>query len=180
MPDPSRFDPKKARPEKDFRAPDLLGTVEGWRAWRIDAKLPPFGVAPKLRSATYGGYYWTPRQRAMAECDKCGENVPGQRCSCGFYSAKTLEHLMSMAYHLYDEHEGSVYAAPGEVKVVGQVANWGKVVEGSQGWRAQYSYPVRLFVPYEAARLVKPLRKAYGVPVTLKNILRREGQDPEF
>jgi hypothetical protein len=35
-------------------------------------------------------------------------------------------------------------------------------------------------VPYEAVKLVKPLRQAYGVPVVLKNILRREGQAPEF
>lgn len=169
VPDPDEF---AGLANQSFKAPDLIGTVEGWRAWGVPSKLPPFGMTPKLYSVTYTEYFWRPRQTMHAMCDaerpgRCrkGGDSPGEECSCGFYSAKTLEHLMSMSYHLYDAD------AKGYFHVVGQVANWGKVIEGTQGWRAAKSYPVRLFVPFEAVHLAKPLADAYGVPVSLKNIL---------
>lgn len=164
MPEELPFDPDKL-PDPEFQAPDLVGAVEGWRVWRVSTELPKFGGAPKLYSATYGGYYWAARKACVAECEKCGENVPGEYCSCGFYSAKTFDHLMGMSYHLYD-------AETGMIAVLGQVANWGKVIEATQGWRAQIAYPVRLWVPFEAAKLAKPLKEAYGVPVGLRNWLK--------
>ena len=170
------FDPKKL-PEAGFVVPDVLGCVAGWRAWGVDKDVPLYGTAPKLRSVTYAEYYWAPRRAAQAECDRCsskeGTGVPGEHCSCGFYSAKTLEHLMSMSYHMYDADSSGCF------HVVGQVANWGKVIEGTQGWRSQFSYPVKLFVPFEAWRLMKPLTAAYGIPCALKNTLRSEHQSIE-
>jgi hypothetical protein len=169
-------DDQIVRPEKlaglvdaGFTAPDVVGTVEGWRAWRVHRDPPAFGTAPKLHSATWS-YYWTPRVKARAECHKTdGAHVPGENCSCGFYAAKTLDHLRDMGYQTYDEN--------GEfVSVVGQMALWGKVIEGSQGWRAEFAYPATLFMPFEAWRLAKPLEKAYGVPVHLLNLLDPEAQ----
>ena len=149
--------------DEDFRAPDLIGTVEGWRAWNVNPTPPPFGNPPKLFSATWD-YYWSPRIKARADCHKRGgqDHVPGEGCTCGFYSAKTLTHLRSMGYHVYDE---------GSMTVVGRLANWGKVIEGNQGWRSEFAYPVKLYVPFEGWRLAKPLSKAYGVPVELLNLL---------
>ena len=94
-----------------------------------------------------------------------GMSPPREQCSCGFYSAKSLAHLMSMHYHVYDADMNGMF------HIVGRVANWGKVIEGSQGWRSQYAYPLELFVPYEAWRLMEPLSKIYGVPAQLKNTL---------
>jgi hypothetical protein len=159
------FDPAKLAGLSDggFRAPELEGTVEGWRAWRVSMTPPPYGTAPRLNSATFS-YYWAPRTLARAECDACGSDVPGEHCSCGFYSAKTLDHLRDMGYHTYDSNTGNVC-------VVGQLANWGKVIEGSQGWRAEKAYPVVIYVPFEAHRLARPISDAYGVPVRLLNLL---------
>lgn len=156
-----------------MQAPDFHETVEGWRAWGVPVTPPPFGVAPKLTSVTTMGSadrrtapVWEPRKAAEAVCPKNGSHEPPHEpCSCGFYSAKSLDHLMSMTYHVYDADGRGMF------RVIGQVANWGKVIEGSKGWRAQFSYPVQLFVPFEAWRLVKPLSEAYGVPVRLQNIL---------
>jgi len=150
----------------DFQAPDLVGVCEGWRAWNVERELPPFGMPPKLYSATYG-YFWTPRKRARAECQKDSSHVPGEACTCGFYAAKDLGHLRQMGYSAYMEN------GP-QVTIVGQLAMWGKVIEGTQGWRSEYAYPVKLFVPFEAWRLAKPVARAYGVPVELLNLL-----DPE-
>jgi ribosomal protein L37E len=167
----TEFDPTRWVPDPDFKAPDVIGTVEGWRAWGVPANLPDFGVPPKLYSVTHKvkgtPYYWTPRQKARAECRRCGaDEVPGEHCACGFYSAKTVEHLMSMRYHEYDADGLGMY------HVVGRVANWGKVIECSSGWRSAFSYPVHLYIPFEAFELAKPLQAAYGVPVSLKNHLK--------
>jgi hypothetical protein len=131
-----------------FTAPDVIGTVEGWRAWRVKLEPPRFGTVPKLMSASYN-YWWTPRVKARAECKRCTnpdptahDHVPGTHCTCGFYSAKTLDHL-----------------------------RWGRVIEGSQGWRAEFAYPAVMFIPFEAWRLRAPLMRAYGVPVKLLNLL---------
>jgi hypothetical protein len=154
------FDPDKL-PDPEFQAPALVaGVVEGWRAWHVDRQLPKFGVTPRLYSVSHSSYYWAPRKMSMAQCARCGENVPGESCGCGFYSARTLKHLLSMSYPGYTIEAG-------QVAVIGQVANWGKTIECSSGWRAQKSYPVRLWVPYECWKLADPLEKGYGVPVKL-------------
>jgi hypothetical protein len=149
--------------DADFRAPDLIGTVEGWRAWRIAAKPPLYGTCPKLMSAAYA-YFWAPRVKSRAECSKGFDHVPGEDCMCGFYAASTLDHLREMGYSNYNENSDAV-------TVVGQLAMWGKVIAGTQGWRSEFAYPVRMFVPFEAWKLAKPLREGYGVPVSLLNLL---------
>lgn len=156
------------QPDPNFRAPDIVGTVEGWRVWRCTFNARAF-ESPKLWSATHSSYYWTPKALGVAECSRCGEDIPGEHCGCGFYSAKSLEHLMTMRYHQYDLDE--THGGAQIVMVLGRIANWGKVIEGSQGWRSQKAYPAKLWVPYEAAHLAKPLQETYGVPVALKNIL---------
>jgi len=147
----------------DFRAPDLIGSVEGWRSWSVKAELPSYGAAPKLQSVTHS-YFWAPRVKARADCDRCGLETPGQDCTCGFYSAKNLDHLRSMSYVSYNGDKGMV-------AVVGRLACWGKVIEGTQGWRSEFAYPVELYVPFEAHNLAKALGEAYGIPVQLLNLL---------
>ena len=158
------FDIEKIGGGENFQAPDIIGPVEGWRAWVVDIELPRFGVPIKLESAVHD-FYWTPRKIAIATCESCGENVPGEFCGCGFYSARNLSHLLTMPYPKYRNDEGTV-------RIIGKVANWGKVVVGTLGWRAQKSYPVTLYVPFEYARThAKPLEEAYGVPVLMRNWL---------
>jgi|SRR4051812_4007729 hypothetical protein len=166
MSDDLPFDPEKLSGLRDrnFKAPDLVGTVEGWRAWGVPASTARY-ARPLLYSVTYTEYFWEPRKLSQAQCKRCGDDVPGEKCRCGFYSAKTLPHLMRMTYHQYDADRLGMF------HVVGQVANWGKVIEGSQGWRAQKSYPVALYIPFEAHDLAVRLGDTYGVPVKLKNIL---------
>lgn len=157
--------------ETGDRAPDELGTVTGWRAWRVDRQ-PDENGQVLLRSVSFG-YSWVPFEKARASCDRClstdhtdRDCTPGEHCSCGFYTARTLSHLRSMGYHSYhSEHDG-------DITIVGRVANWGKVIPGTQGWRAEYAYPELLFVPFEVARTIaKPLSNTYGVPVALMNLL---------
>jgi hypothetical protein len=157
--------------ESGGRAPDELGTVTGWRAWRVNRHPEPDGQV--LLHSVSMGYFWVPFEKARASCDRCQSTdphekdcTPGDNCTCGFYCARTLQHLRTMGYHTYNS------AIDGDVTIVGRVANWGKVIPGTQGWRAEYGYPERLYVPFEVARsIARPLADTYGVPVELLNLL---------
>jgi hypothetical protein len=152
-------------PDPTFVVPDIMGTCEGWRTWEVDEELPPFGTAPRMTSVTHHDYFWAPRREMRAECDldRHGpETVPDEGCTCGFYSAKTLEHLQSLGYI------GKVGRA-GKVPVVGRLNLWGKVIECDQGWRSEYAYPAELYVPHCNWKLGVRLRDAFGVPVRLLN-----------
>jgi hypothetical protein len=157
--------------ETGDRAPDELGTVKGWRAWRIEREPDKDGQV-WLHSVSRG-YVWVPFEKARASCANCesmdpldSDCTPGDKCGCGFYTARTLPHLRSMGYHSYNAQ------ANGPVTIVGKVANWGKVIPGTQGWRAEYAYPETLYVPFEVARVIaRPLANTYGVPVVLMNLL---------
>jgi hypothetical protein len=173
------IDPRAVVPDPGFKPVSVQDAKMGWRAWVVDRELPRYGLPPKLRSVSFG-YDWRPRQKAEAECPTCSapdaplgyRGVPGESCSCGFYSAKSLKHLMRMGYHLYDDVDEHKY-----FKVVGQVACWGKVVEGTQGWRVQYAYPYMLFVPFEAGvEFGQRLREGYGCKVRLLNFLKQPGE----
>jgi hypothetical protein len=154
-------------PDPKFKPVSLANAKEGWRAWSVSRDMPKFGLPPKLRSVTHSAYHWPAKRKAEALCESCGKDVPGVDCSCGFYSAKSLRHLMQMGYHTYADIDETK-----SFKVVGQVACWGKVIEGTQGWRTQYAYPTYLMVPFEVgAEFVAPLRNAYGCQVRLLNFL---------
>ena len=60
----------------------------------------------------------------------------------------------------------------GRMAVLGVVANWGKIEEWTEGYKAARSYPLRLWVPYACWRMVGPLEDAYGVPVGLRNLFK--------
>jgi len=162
------FDPKKIVADPNFKPVDPTNAKLGWRAWAVDRELPPYGNPPKLCSVTHS-YFWAPKQKAEAECgyEDDHNGVPGQDCGCGFYSAKNLRHLMNMGYHQYNDIDTSK-----QFKVVGQVACWGKVIEGTQGWRSQFCYPTYLMVPFEVgAEFGRALKDAYGAKVRLLNFL---------
>lgn len=164
--------------------PDVVGEILGWRAWYIIES--PRG--PRLRSLNTGhvasgdhewepgeiqyarcpaGVHLSPTNRMDAELMPFDAQVPNEGCSCGFYSAISREHLISLNhYHLYDV-ENSLPVC------IGQVALAGKVIPGSQGWKAQQVWPVKLHVPYEYWKLVKPLQTAYGIPVELSRTLEK-------
>lgn len=140
--------------EKPDFVPDEVGVVLGWRAFAIA------GDPPHLQSINRT-HIWPPRERMEARCYKA-HVPPDPKCTCGLYAARTLDHLSSMQYHSYHEDD---------FVVVGEVKLWGTVVEGTQGWRAQFGYPRRLLVPFVAWRVAAPLRDAYGVGVELVNTL---------
>jgi hypothetical protein len=137
------------------RAPDVLGEVLAFRAWRVEEL---WGEPPHL--ASLGDDLWPTGEWMEAECGHC-EEPPGERCSCGIYAARDRRHLVGMGYN---KGQG--------VRVIGDVALAGKVIPGSHGFRAARARVVRLYVPFVEWELAVELRSAYGVPVGLDNTLR--------
>lgn len=138
--------------------PDKVGVEVGWRAWSV----PEIGDV-LLHSLVQSGAVWQPRQPIAATCDRRGHDPPDGGCSCGIYAAKTLAHLQEMRYVAFGD----------SVVVVGEVGLWGRVIAGTQGWRAQFAYPRCLLVPYAHWRFVRPLRAAYGIPIRLGNVFAK-------
>lgn len=129
--------------------PDKIGTEIGWRGWNVRVR----GGRALLYSVVHNAF-WPAGEPIEAFCGNA-HAAPAGRCTCGVYAARSLAHLREIAYHTQG--------------VLGEVHLWGTVVPGRLGWRAQYAYPKRLYVPHESYRLVAPLKASYGVPVTLIN-----------
>jgi hypothetical protein len=55
--------------------------------------------------------------------------------------------------------------------VIGEVGLAGKVIPGSQGWRAEKGRVKHLYVPFHHWRWIEPLAALYNVPVQPDNVL---------
>jgi hypothetical protein len=69
--------------------------------------------------------------------------APELECRCGIYGLRS-----AAAARSYLERPPLLCR---DDRVIGRVALWGSVVEGSCGWRASHAYPMELFVPMAAA-----------------------------
>ena len=139
----------------DLRIPDVVGEVSGWRAWHIIGTL----AVPRLQSVTHRGTTWPTDQWFYARCSRGHTTeIPVESCRCGLYAARDRDHLIKLRYGAYGGRE---------INAVGEVAFAGKVIEGSQGWRAQKGRIKSLLVPYEYWEWAEPLSAAYNVPVSV-------------
>jgi hypothetical protein len=144
--------------------PDVVGEIVGWRAWKLVGP----SRRPLLGSVTYTSTVWLPRQWTVATCGTHGEGeVPAEGHSCGLYAAKTREQLVKLGYAEYSDVTQTI---------VGEVAFAGKVIPGSQGWRAARARIKRLYLPYEKWQLAEYIERLYGCDVTLANTWTVEEQ----
>jgi hypothetical protein len=145
--------------------PDQVVAITGWRAWSI---LRLAGET-RLKAISWNAL-WPAKEKMVARCinnlavpDQNGiarqilqeedwrKQSPAADCCCGLWAFPDAETLMAM---LRESYCG--------VAVVGTVDLWGRVIEHSNGYRAQYGYPKELW-------LLKPgledLGWIYDVPI---------------
>ena len=108
--------------------PDSIDPIIAWRAWSF---------ADLLGSLNNG----TPVHPGVPQLAHCSvlrnHEVPAEDCTCGIYALQTLAAVVDRVRELYD-----AYICPVAGRVaIGQVYLWGKVVEYTEGWRAEYAYP---------------------------------------
>jgi hypothetical protein len=115
----------------------------GYRVWHWDAA--------GLKSLN--GIHWLPGKPLSAACGIAlsrtiagraehgyvTHEAPHEDCTCGVYSAKSLDHLRTFGYMQYG--------------IYGEVWLWGTVVEHEAGWRAQYAYPKNFTLPLDMVPL---------------------------
>jgi hypothetical protein len=146
--DQSRLDAlKAAEPHKvTKRMPDLMEVITAWRGWAVTQD----GGEWRLK-ALGKSHIWQPRAQVDAVCDG-GKNhpAPNYDCQCGVWAFKELDGLVS-ALNRYSD-----------IRVLGNVQLWGRVIETENGYRAQYAYPSELWLFDNS---LEELGYIYGVPV---------------
>ncbi len=156
--------------EPEYRVPDYIGILTGWRAWRIGDS----GGGWVLRGL-FADVEWPPREEMRATCyeqlrlSPLGMSVhtaPGVGCTCGIHALKRTN---DFAFR-----ERLFYTSLEEVVAFGHVSLWGRVIEGSRGFRVEIAYPRDLIIVSRTARtvrrceiLARELAKAYGVDVSV-------------
>jgi hypothetical protein len=156
--------------------------LQGWRAWQVRrmevstgptdyyAAEDPLAVPPMreaLTLASFNGTIWLPGERFAATCAHGCKEVPGWgQCGeaghgCGVYATKLHGGL----------HGFGIQAD----MVLGKVALWGSVWEHTDGYRAQYAYPL-CFVQGTGSPGASPqLAEEWGVP--LRNLMELLEED---
>lgn len=147
-----------------MQVPDKIEPAVGYRVWKVDLD------HWRLLSLNHHAI-WAPYETFVADCRVRGHpEPPVEGCTCGTYAAATFNRLYDMGY----TKQGGLFSGrPGDVLVAGSVNLWGRVIPGTHGWRAQFSYPKKLLVPYIYLRYAKRIAEEYGVPFKPFNIVRK-------
>jgi hypothetical protein len=142
----------------DFQVPDSVGTILGWRLWRVRYITDSYRLLP-----LWSDEEWPPRQAMRAACRRgLAHPPPDEGCSCGIYAINERSK--------YRFRDLAFFRPKEELLVVGQVYLWGRVIEGTRGTRAGIAYPHDLYVvsrsgsEIDAAVAAWGLGKAYDVP----------------
>ena len=154
-------------------APDFAAPILGWRAWRVAET----EAGHRLASVMYDDA-WHPGAPFTARCHAAGaHSAPDCSCACGVYAVRST---VAAARYLTGRNDGPVVD-----RVIGLVALWGVVYEGTTGWRASTAYPHRLWLRDGADALASDL-SVYGAGVNLcearelRLLLRELADEPLF
>jgi hypothetical protein len=113
--------------------------ILGWRAWRLHRdETGRLRIAPTTPRPD-----WEPGAAMHARCSgahtrmylvfnpelEASHRSPEPGCTCGLHAMKEPGRLA----------RGSRFAG-----VIGRVAMWGRVIEHTKGWRAEFAYPSRM------------------------------------
>jgi hypothetical protein len=139
----------------------LDAAILGWRAWYIERhdgqvvlRSMNAGAGDERHRRRLGT--WPTHRRMIAVCEHTSHTPPGVKCRCGVYAVTTLAHL----------RDDTGYGGTIDY-IVGQVALWGGVIVGEHGYRAQFAFPHKLYVPNQRWQEARELREAYGCETQL-------------
>lgn len=145
--------------------PVVPGEVLGWRAWDVHH----LGSLVRLSSVSAQAHwpvadFTVATCRGQETCVRGGVRIPNSNCTCGIYSANSFEQLTR---HLpYAQYRSSK-----QQKVIGQVALSGKIIEGTQGYKAERARIAHLYFPHIQWKLAQQISKQYNVEFDFLNWL---------
>jgi hypothetical protein len=138
----------------------------GWRVWHVE----PRPAEPLLRSWSQPDT-WPAGQRMEAACRRLLGMTRRSRCHdaprtghrCGIYAFRERADAEALLRELLP-----VGPAAGRLPAaIGRVSLWGRVIENTGGWRAEFAYPYDLVLVGGDASLAAALRGRYAVDVEL-------------
>jgi hypothetical protein len=146
------IDPEKLARLKDAepykvaeRVPDMFQVITAWRGWQATSKDGQWRL-----KAVGNSHIWEPRKQLSASCNSKSHPAPNFDCQCGVWAFKELDGLVSALQNYKD------------IRVLGNVSLWGRVIETENGYRAQYAYPAELWLLDDS---LEELGRIYDVPV---------------
>jgi hypothetical protein len=130
------------------KTPDYFEPFKGWKGLKAESD-------GSLRSPM--GDEWPAGRPFQAQCNRSEEHVPpADRCSCGIYAVTSFEELKRNSYN---------WQKPGDLDwntwVIAEVNLWGAIRRGTIGFRAQYGYPRKIYVPANKLELGSAIRDRY-------------------
>jgi hypothetical protein len=145
------------------RAPDYGEPLRAWRMWEVE----DLDRSPRLRSL-YRICFWPVGVPFEARCEahrfrlrrRARHDAPTETCTCGVYA---VPFQLIRKFALRDG------LPPGRSLAIGTVSLWGEVIECERGWRAQFAYPSRIFMPHVSPHAEEYAAglEDYRVPVEL-------------
>jgi hypothetical protein len=161
--------------EKSLPSDTIVTAVEGYRIWYVPIE------RPWLHSWAMCQHDWKPLQRVEAvclshlTCASCRFEDPThnveETCDAGVYAFKTKEQAQDEYLNYLEDMVSQTDLASMEGIHVpdcrdriafGKVYLWGKVLEHTKGFRAQYAYPSAL---YHTANNSSALAALYRIPL---------------
>ena len=161
--------PKGARPE-DYGITEGVQKsrkpIVGWRMWKLlvdgDGKV-------NIDSMHQGHGCWRPMEPARGLCagyddpSELNHRCPSWEHRCGIHAVKEIEQLQK-------------WGNP-DSKVLGQVEMWGRVLEYEQGYRAEWAYPIKLFLQTKNKAYEERLWEAYLTEVVIDDDIFKQAYD---
>jgi hypothetical protein len=140
-------------------APDLIEPFMAWKGLRADQDGQLYSPAMETP--------WPAAAPLEATCDTDPKHSPPvETCRCGVYGVKTFEDLAAAGYNWSAEYEedGLHFVA-----VVAKIKLWGRIRRGTTGFRAEFAYPSKIYVPAGRLSLGAVIRRRYGCALGIVN-----------
>lgn len=160
------------------RSSSFFGTKIAYRSWKVSGmELPTNEINPEtgvakikwtlcLGAVALSQHKWPPYEKMVSNCSH--GTLFSSKCTCGIYAYKSMRGLPDYVRSISRDNislDGNNDLSP----VIGEVELWGKCLEHTLGWRAEFAYPKRLYCPEEASinyeGLVYRLAANYGIEV---------------
>lgn len=144
-----------------------FGTKVAYRSWKlelVDGDKDP--ETERIKSTLFlkavtNSNAWPKFEKMTPNC----KHKSFLDCSCGIYAFKSMEGLPEYVTSI----SRSTVTGSG-VMALGEVNMWGRLLEHSKGWRAEFAYPKTLYCPEECTieydSLICRVAVEYGIPVT--------------
>ncbi len=137
-------------------SPDFVTPFTGWKGLHANR-------TGQLFSPQERGEYsdWPAGAPFEAQCAANPEHTsPVKGCSCGIYAVTSFEELLKVGYNwslsYRSEERGECVGVVAEVKL------WGRIRRDQIGFRAEFAYPQKVYVPATNLPLGRVVRERYG------------------